>query len=76
MLEIEKNGSLAFVDIPISLKNRKFVTSVYCKITFSSAFTNFEHFIAQWKFHKSFRLCSNYDNFYPEIETLKSIFKQ
>ena len=47
MLEIEKNSSLAFVDIPISLKNKKFVTSVYRKITFSSVFTNFEHFIAQ-----------------------------
>ena len=26
--------------------------------------------------HGSFRLCSNYENFHQEIETLKSIFKR
>ena len=33
--EIEENGSLSFLDIKISCENNKFVTSVYCKPTFS-----------------------------------------
>ena len=43
--EIEKNGSLSFLDIKISRENNKFVTSVYRKPTFSGVFTNFESFI-------------------------------
>ena len=43
--EIEENGSLSFLDIKISCENNKFVTSVYCKPTFSGVFTNFESFV-------------------------------
>ena len=67
----------------ITLENNKFITSVYRKPTFSGVFTNFESFIPEM--HKrgliksllprSLRLCSSYENFLREIETLKSIFK-
>ena len=64
-------------------ENNKFVTSVYRKPTFSSVFTNVESFIPEMHkrvlietfLHGSFRLCSSYENFHREIETLKSIFK-
>ena len=81
--EIEENGSLSFLDIKISRENNKFVTSVYRKPTFTGVFTNFESFIPdiykrgliETLLHRSFRLCSNYENFHREIETLKSILK-
>ena len=81
--ETGENGSLSFIDIKISRKNNKFVTSVYRKPTFCGVFTNFESFIPdtykrgliETLLHRSFRLCSNYENFHWEIETLKSILK-
>ena len=59
------------------------MTSDYRKLTFSGVFTNFESFIPdlykraiiETLLHRSFRLCSNYENFHREIETLKSISK-
>ena len=59
------------------------MTSVYHKPTFSGIFTNFESFIPDkykleliwFLLHRSFRLCSHYENFHQEIETLKSIWK-
>ena len=33
--KIEENGSLSFLDIKINRENNKFMTSVYCKPTFS-----------------------------------------
>ena len=82
--EIEENGSLSFLDIKISYENNKFMTSVYRKSTFCAVFTNFESFIPdiykrgliETLLHRSFRLCSNYENFHQEIEILKSILKR
>ena len=81
--KIEENDSLSFLDIKISFENNKFVTSVYCKRTFTGVFTDFESFIPdiykrglmETLLHRNFRLCSNYENFYLEIETMKSILK-
>ena len=81
MSEIEENSSL--LDITITHENNTFVISVYRKPTFSSVFTNFESFIPDMHkrgfietfIQRSFRLCSSYENFHREIETLKSIFK-
>ena len=81
--EIEENGLLSFLDIRISRENNKFVTSVYRKPTFSWVFTNFKSFIpdiykhglVETLLHRNFRLCSNYENFNWEIETLKSVLK-
>ena len=83
MLEIEKNGSLSFLDIIITYENNKFVTSVYHKPLFSGGFTNFKSFIPDIHKHgliktslnRSFRLCSNYENFHRKIESFKSIVK-
>ena len=82
-LEIEKNGSLSFLDIIITHENNKFVTSVYRKPSFSGGFTNFKSFIPdinkrgliKTSLNKSFRLCSSYENFHRKIESFKSIVK-
>ena len=75
--------ALSFLDITITSKHKKLVTWDYCKYAFSSVFANFESFIPEMNklgltetlLHRSFRLCSSYDKFHREIETLKSIFK-
>ena len=80
----KKHGSLSYLDVKINRQNNKFVTSVYRKPTCSGVFTHFESYIPDMHkrglietlFHISFRLCSNYENFHREIETLKSIFKR
>ena len=41
MSEIEENDSLSFLDITITRENNNFVTTVYCKSTFSDLFRNF-----------------------------------
>ena len=82
--KIEENGSLSFLDIKISRENNKFVISVYRKPTFSGVFTNFESFIPdidkrgliETLLHRSFRLCSKYENFHWKIGILKSILKR
>ena len=60
------------------------MTSLYRKPTFCGVFTNFESFIPDMDkrrlietlLHRIFILCSSYENFYREIETLKSILKE
>ena len=62
--KIEENGLLSFLDKKSAL--------------FSSIFTNFESYkrrLIGTLIHRSFRLCSTYENFHWEIETLKSTFK-
>lgn len=63
--------------------NNKFITSIYRKLTFNGVSKHFESFIPnmysggliETLVRKGFRLYSNYENFYQEIKTLKSIFK-
>ena len=81
--EIEENSSVSFLDIKISLENNKFVTSLYRKPRLNGVFTNFESFISdiskrgliETLLQRSFRLCSSYENFHRETETLKSLLK-
>ena len=60
------------VRLHFSRENNKFVASVYGKSTFSDIVTNFENFISyiykrgliETLLERSFRLCSNYENFH------------
>ena len=69
--------------LDINVSSKKFVKSVYCKPAFRGVFTDFERFIPdvykrvliETLLHSSFRLCSSYENFRQEAETLKSILK-
>ena len=77
MSEIEEKDSLSFLDIAFSCLSNKFLKSVYRKPIFSCVFM-VESFIPDMYkrvfiknlLHRSFRLCSNYENFHREIETL------
>ena len=42
--QLQKDGKLHFFEIEISRSNGKFLTSVYCKLTFTCLFTHFHSF--------------------------------
>ena len=64
--------------------NNRFLTSVYCKPTFSGVFTNFYSYIPlSYKsglissvLYRAFKLCSNFEIFHQEIIFLKDLFKR
>ena len=78
--EIEKDRSLAFLDIDIYSGNNKFET-VHHKSTFPGVYTNYRSFIATaYKtsliatlLYRSFTLISNYHKLLEEIVKLKSV---
>ena len=76
------------LDIKIIRNGNRLITSIFRKTAFSGAFAtfsevfkNFNSFIpVTYKFglvytllHRSFRLCSTYENFHEDIVTLKNI---
>ena len=81
---MENKNSKKFLDIKISRHNNKFMTSVYCKPTFSRVFSNFGSLIPKsYKcnslltlFHRAFRLCSNSELSHQGINKLKTIFEK
>ena len=82
--EFEENYSFSFLDVKITRRNNQLVTSVFCKATFSGAFTNCKSFMSiVYKFglvyallYRSFSICSSYEKFHEEIVLLKGIFKR
>ena len=42
--EQEENGKFSFLDVEVSRDGNTFVTSVYCKPTFSGVYTHFDSF--------------------------------
>ena len=61
----------------------RFVTSNFRKATFSGVFTNYDSFIfdtykiglVHTLLFRFFKICSSMENFYIEVELLRSIFK-
>ena len=82
--EIEENNSISFLDIKINRDNTRFLTSVYCKPTFSGVFTNFDSYIPlsyrcgliSSLLYRAFKLCSNFEILHQEIIFLKDIYKR
>ena len=82
--EIEKDRSLAFLDINVYRGNNKFETSVHCKSTFSGVYTNYRSFIATecktslitTLLYRSFTIVSDYHNLHEETVKLKSVLRQ
>ena len=81
--ETEDLNNYSFLDVKITHKNKRFVTSIFCKATFSGVFTNCNSFIfdtckiglvrmLDFQFLKIF---SSMENFHIEVEHLRSIFK-
>ena len=82
--EIESNSTLPFLDISIIRKNGVYETSVYQKPTFTGLFTNFHSFISsQYEcnlipslVHCLYNICSNYENFQAQLESLRQILNR
>ena len=82
--EIESNSTLPFLDISIIRKNGVFETSVFQKPTFTGLFTNSHSFIpSQYKcnlisflVHRLYNICSNYENFQAQLESLRQILNR
>ena len=80
--ELEKDGRLLFLDIEITRSNGRFSTSVYRKPTFTGLFTNFHSFVplaykrslACCLLHRTFHLCSSYENFHVQLEVVRKLF--
>ena len=72
---MEKDRSLAFLDINVYRSNNKFETSVHRKSTFSGVYTNYRSFIAtEYKssliatlLYRSFTIVSDYHKLHDEI---------
>ena len=82
--EKEKNGKMSMLDVEISWENRKFVTTVHRKITFSGVYTHFESFLPSTHklrmlytlVYRLFTLCSNWTKLHRKRVTLKEIFQR
>ena len=69
--------------VKITRKNKQFVTSIFCKATFSGVFSNYDSFIfdsykivlVHTLLFRFFKICSNMENFHIEVEHMRSILK-
>ena len=81
--EIEKNNSLAFLDVLVTRENT-FCTSLYRKPTFSGLYSNFKSFMPDsYKkgliftlLHRAFVLCCDWNQLHAEVTFLKDIFRK
>ena len=82
--EKETNNKLSFLDIEISRGKNQFITSVYCKLTFSGVFSHFDSFIPRgYKFNLvstlifcHYSICCSMELFHKKIMQLKEIFEK
>ena len=82
-VETEDCNNFSFLDVKITWQNKRFVTSIFRKATFSGALTNYDRFIfdtykiglVHTLLFKFFKICSSTENFHIEIELLRSICK-
>ena len=56
-------------------KNKLFVTSIFCKATFSFIFDNYKIGLIHTLLFQFFKIYSSMENFHIEVEHLRSIFK-
>ena len=83
IFEREDLNNFSFLEVKITRKNNRFVPSIFRKAIFSGVFTNCESFIfdtckigsAHTLLLWFFKVCSRMDNFYIEVEHLRSNFK-
>ena len=81
--ETEDLNNYSFLDVKITHKNKRFVTSIFCKAIFSGVFTNYNSFIfdtckiglVRMLDFQFLKICSSMENFHIEVEHLRSIFK-
>ena len=81
--ETEDSNNFSLLDVKITHKNKRFVTSIFRKATFRGLFTNSHSFI--FDTHKIgllhtllfrfFKICSSMENFHIEVRLQRNIFK-
>ena len=81
--ETEDSNNFSFLDVKITRKNKRFVTSIFRKATFSGVFTNYDSFIfdtykiglVHTLLFRFFKICSSMENFHIGVEHLRCIFR-
>ena len=81
--ETEDSNNFSFLDVKITRRNKRFVTSIFRKATFTGVFTNYDSFIfdtykiglVHTLLFRFFKISSSMENFHIEVELLRSIFK-
>ena len=81
--ETEDSNNFSFLYVKITRKNKRFVTSIFRKATFSGVYTNYDCFILETcktglvhtLLFRFFKIWSSMENFHIEVEHLRSIFK-
>ena len=81
--ETEDSNNFSFLDVKITRQNKRFVTSIFRKATFSRVFTNYDSFIfdtckiglVHTLVFRFFKIFSSMENFHIEVELLRGIFK-
>ena len=81
--ETEDSNNVSFLDVKISRNNKRFITSIFCKVTFSVVYTNYNSFIldtyktglVHTLLFRFFKICSSMENFHIEVEHPRRIFK-
>ena len=74
---------MSLLDVKITRKSKRFVTSIFRKATFSGVFTNYDSFtfnnysigLVHTLLFRFFKICSSMEIFHIEVEHLRSIFK-
>ena len=70
--ETEDSNSFSFLDVKIIRKNKRFVTSIFRKATFSGVYTNYNSFLPEtykiglvhMLLFQFFKICSSMENFH------------
>ena len=81
--ETADSNNFSFLDVKITSKNKRSVTAIFCKATFSGVFTNYNSFIfdtykiglVHTLLFRFFKICSSMENFHIEVKLLRNIFK-
>ena len=83
-MEPERRNKFSFLDIEVIPEQGKFLTTIYCKPTFSGVYSNFESFLPSvYKLgmvytlvYRCVRICSDWKMFHSELTSLKNIFRK
>ena len=79
--ETEDSNNFSFLHVKITRRNKRFVTSIFRKATFTGVFTNYDSFIfdtykiglVHTLLFRFFKISYSMENFHIEVELLRSI---
>ena len=81
--ETEDSNNFLFLDVKITRKSKRLLTSIFRKAIFCGVYTNYDSFILEtYKIGLGrlllflfFKICSSMENHHIKVEHLRSIFK-